>query len=288
MASVDYKELKKGGFMKQVQKDMFSLRLRVAGGYLDAQKLKKVYEIAEKYGKGYVHMTARQSIEIPFIKLSDVEEVKKELSSVGLQPGACGPRVRTVTACQGCTVCPSGLIDTAALAKDFDSKYYARELPHKFKFGITGCKNNCLKAEENDVGIKGGMKPSWVEDKCIYCGLCEAVCPTKAIKVNKKERTLEFNENDCVYCGKCVKVCPTEAWEGESGFILYFGGLFGNNIQTGKQLVPIIFSTQKLHKAVEVTMDFYKRYGKQGERFGHTLNRVGWEVLKKELEEVLK
>ncbi|MFR0781422.1 MAG: hypothetical protein ACLSHP_00200 [Coprococcus sp.] len=28
-------------------------------------------------------------------------------------------------------------------------------LPHKFKFGVTGCQNNCLKAEENDVGIKG-------------------------------------------------------------------------------------------------------------------------------------
>ncbi len=51
MTGTDYKELKKGGFMKQVQKDRFSLRIRVAGGHLEAEKLKKVYEIAQKYGK---------------------------------------------------------------------------------------------------------------------------------------------------------------------------------------------------------------------------------------------
>ncbi|MDQ2085447.1 4Fe-4S binding protein [Herbivorax sp. ANBcel31] len=288
MTQADYKELKKGGFMKQVQKDRFSLRLRVAGGNLDAKGLKKVYEIALKYGEGYIHMTARQSLEIPFIKLEDVDKVKKELSLAGLQPGACGPRVRTVTACQGCNICPSGLIDAAGMAKELDSMYYARELPHKFKFGITGCKNNCLKAQENDLGIKGGLKPSWVSEKCIYCGLCEAVCPTKAIKVNKEEKRLEFNENDCVYCGKCVKGCPTDAWEGEVGFILYFGGLFGNTVQIGKQILPIIFSTEDLHKVAEVTLEFYKKYGNRSERFGHTLNRVGWEVLEKELKEVLK
>ena len=148
MAQVDYKELKKGGFMRQVQKDHFSLRLRIVGGQIQAEQLLKVYEIAQKYGHGYIHMTSRQSIEIPHIKLGDIETVKKELSGAGLQPGACGPRVRTITACQGSAICTSGLIDTTALAKEFDQKYYARELPHKFKLGITGCRNNCLKAEE--------------------------------------------------------------------------------------------------------------------------------------------
>src|SRR6266511_2154631 len=151
MSQTDYKELKKGGFMKQVQKDRFSLRLRLAGGQIEAEQLMKVYDIAQRYGQGYVHLTSRQSIEIPFIKLADVDVVKKELAQAGLQPRACGPRVRTITACQGSAICPSGLIDTTALAKEFDQKYGGRELPHKFKLGITGCGNNCLKAEENDL-----------------------------------------------------------------------------------------------------------------------------------------
>lgn len=288
MAQVDYKELKKGGFMKQVQKDRFSLRLRIVGGQIQAEQLKKVYEIAEKYGQGHIHMTSRQSIEIPYIKLEDVDAVKKELSDAGLQPGACGPRVRTITACQGSTICPSGLIETAELAREFDQKYYARELPHKFKLGITGCRNNCLKAEENDLGVKGGLKPYWTESKCNFCGLCEAVCPTKAIKVEKQNKELIFDENECNYCGRCVKSCPTEAWKGKNGFILYFGGLFGNRIAIGKQLLPIIFTKEELHKVIEVTLGFFKKYAKPGERFGNTLDRVGWDLLEKELQEAIK
>ncbi|NJD03537.1 MAG: 4Fe-4S dicluster domain-containing protein [Ruminiclostridium sp.] len=288
MAHVDYKELKKGGFMRQVQKDRFSLRLRIVGGQIQADQLLKVHEIAKRYGQGYIHMTSRQGIEIPHIKLEDVETVKKELAEAGLQPGVCGPRVRTVTACQGSMICSSGLIDTISLAKEFDQKYYARELPHKFKLGITGCRNNCLKAEENDLGVKGGMKPEWTEDKCNFCGLCAAVCREKSIVVDKQNQKLAFDESTCNYCGRCVKSCPSGAWEGKSGFVVYFGGLFGNRIAIGKQLFPIIFSTEVLHRVIETTLEFFKNHGKQSERFGNTLDRVGWELLQKELEEALK
>ena len=102
-------------------------------------------------------MTSRQGVEIPFINFEDVETVRAELAKGGVNPGVCGPRVRTVTACQGSEICPSGCIDTYSLAKKLDEHYFGRELPHKFKFGVTGCQNNCLKAEENDIGIKGGM-----------------------------------------------------------------------------------------------------------------------------------
>ena len=68
MAQVDYAALKKGGFMRQKQKGYFSLRIQVVGGNLTAENIKAVSEVAEQYGKGYVHMTSRQGIEIPFIR----------------------------------------------------------------------------------------------------------------------------------------------------------------------------------------------------------------------------
>lgn len=286
MDRVDYKELKKNGFMRQIQEDRFSLRLRVAGGQIQAEQLLKIHEIARQFGQNLIHMTSRQSIEIPHIRLQDIETVKKSLAEAGLQPAACGPRLRTITACQGSTVCISGLIDTSSLAADFDRRYYARELPHKFKLGITGCRNNCLKAEENDIGVKGAFKPEWVENKCNFCRLCETVCRENAIKVEKESRTLIFTESKCNYCGRCVKACPTEAWEGRNGFILYFGGLFGNRISIGKQLLPIIFSIEVLHKVIETTLRFFQKYGNRSERFGNTLDRVGWSLLVKELESV--
>ena len=101
MAKVDYATLKKGGFMRQKQKNNFSLRLACVGGTLTAENLKKIAEVAEKYGDGYVHLTSRQGVEIPFIKLDDIDDVKDDLAKGGCKPGVCGPRVRTVTACQG-------------------------------------------------------------------------------------------------------------------------------------------------------------------------------------------
>ncbi|MCD7884262.1 MAG: 4Fe-4S binding protein, partial [Lachnospiraceae bacterium] len=179
--AVDYATLKKGGFMRQKQKDNFSLRLQVVGGTLTAENLAKIAEVAEKYGEGYVHLTSRQGVEIPFIKLKDIDSVKEELAEGGCKPGVCGPRVRTVTACQGNAVCPSGNIDCQDIAKKLDQRYFGRELPHKFKFGVTGCQNNCLKAEENDVGIKGALNVKWRQEDCIGCGVCEQACRSHAI-----------------------------------------------------------------------------------------------------------
>lgn len=70
--AVDYAALKKGGFMRQKQKNNFSLRLRVVGGNVTAEQLAKIAEVAKKYGDGHVHLTSRQSIEIPFVKLDDI------------------------------------------------------------------------------------------------------------------------------------------------------------------------------------------------------------------------
>ncbi|MDF2568077.1 MAG: nitrite/sulfite reductase, 4Fe-4S iron-sulfur cluster-binding domain protein [Oscillospiraceae bacterium] len=287
MSQVDYQALKKGGFMRQIQKERFSLRLRVAGGQIEANQIAKVSEIAEKYGHGYVHLTSRQGLEIPFISLKDIDDVKKELSVVGLQPGSCGPRVRTVTACQGISICPSGLIETSDLSKEIDEKYFGLELPHKFKIGITGCKNNCLKAEENDIGIKGGLLPIWEQSDCTYCGLCEVVCPVKVINVDKSAKSLAIDEDGCIYCGKCVKACPTNSWKGKNGYILSFGGMFGTRIRKGEEAIPILFEKDKLFDVIDATLEFFKEHGRASERFALTIERVGFDVLKEKLKEVL-
>lgn len=83
--AVDYATLKKGGFMRQKQKNHFSLRLRVVGGNLTAEQLAKIAEVAAQFGDGHVHLTSRQSVEIPFVKLEDIDAVK----------AACRGRCRT-------------------------------------------------------------------------------------------------------------------------------------------------------------------------------------------------
>lgn len=281
MAAIDYASLKKGGFMRQKQKGFFSLRLQVVGGNLTAENIKTVAEVAEKYGKGYIHMTSRQGIEIPFINFNDIEEVRAKLAEGGVKPGVCGPRVRTITACQGEAICPSGCIDTYGLAKELDAHYFGRELPHKFKFGVTGCQNNCLKAEENDLGVKGGMEVTWVREKCIDCGVCEKVCREGAIKCTGQGIT--FDQEKCNYCGRCVKSCPTDAWEGESGYLVSFGGLFGNKIYKGEQLLPIIKDKETLFRVADAAIDFFEEHANPGERFRLTLQRIGEEEFRERI-----
>ena len=282
--AVDYATLKKGGFMRQKQKNNFSLRLRVVGGNVTAKQLAKIAEVSEKFGDGHVHLTSRQSIEIPFIKLDDIDLVKAALAEGDVEPGVCGPRVRTVTACQGAAICPSGCIDTASLAKELDSRYFARELPHKFKFGITGCQNNCLKAEENDLGIKGGIKVSWKEDACIGCGVCVKACRTEAITMT--DGKINIDEAKCNFCGRCCKSCPTDAWDEVNGYIVSFGGLFGNHISKGEAVIPFIEDKEKLMKVCDAAIEFFAENANPGERFKFTLDRVGFDKFREKILEV--
>jgi dissimilatory sulfite reductase (desulfoviridin) alpha/beta subunit len=281
--AVNYAALKAGGFMRQKQKDTFSLRLRVVGGTVTAEQLQAITAVATQYGQGYVHLTSRQGVEIPFIQLKDIDAVKAALAEGGVSPGVCGPRVRTVTACQGGRCCPSGCIDALEIAEALDERYFGRELPHKFKFGVTGCQNNCLKAEENDFGVKGGYTVTWNKDSCIFCGVCEKACRTGAITIADGEITL--NESNCNNCGRCVKSCPTEAWQGESGFLVSFGGTFGNSIQKGTELLPIIRDQETLFRVADAAIEFFAQNANPGERFAKTLERVGWDKLQTAVEE---
>ena len=86
MAKIDYAALKKGGFMRQKQKGYFSLRIQVVGGNLTSENIRAVADVADKYGKGYVHMTSRQGVEIPFINFENIEEVRAALADGGVKP----------------------------------------------------------------------------------------------------------------------------------------------------------------------------------------------------------
>lgn len=46
------------------------------------------------------------------------------------------------------------------------------------------------------------------EADCIFCGICQVKCPSKAIAVARAEKTWQLDQLSCLACMRCVEVCP--------------------------------------------------------------------------------
>lgn len=148
------------GFLQNKGTELFSGRIVAAGGVFTASQLHIVAECSEKFGNGKVAFTSRQCAElvgIPYDKIEPAMDFVKN-KDPELVFGGTGAKVRPITACKG-TTCIFGTFDTQKLAKELHNKYYLTSsenpLPHKFKIGIGGCKNSCMKPNLNDIGIQG-------------------------------------------------------------------------------------------------------------------------------------
>ncbi len=280
--SFDLAALRKVGMIQQKQKEYFALRLHAVGGDFTAQQMKKVVDVSERFGRGQIHLSTRQGIEIHFVHYSKLEMARKELEKAGIAMGACGPRIRIVTACPGDATCKWGIIDTKAVAHDLDEKYFRQDTPHKFKLAVTGCPHNCAKASENDIGVMGGIEPAWDASACTDCGLCVNICPTAAI--DKTDDKYVLNSSKCINCSICTSSCPAEAWkDARHGFILWIGGTMGKIPRLATKLPGLIESKDELYELIDSTIEYYRRYGRKKERFGHTIDRIGVEKVKEEI-----
>ncbi|MCL5942988.1 MAG: 4Fe-4S binding protein, partial [Actinobacteria bacterium] len=227
LATVDpkekkYAELKMSGYIKLREKDMYALRLRIPMGNLLADQMPRVAEVARKYGRGYVGLTVRQGVEIPWIHFRDLEKARAELEEAGIILSGCGPRVRAVVSCKG-TICPYGIIDTHAIGMRIDERFFSpRVLPHKYKIGIAGCPNSCSKPQFNDLGLMGQVEPRLEESLCNGCSLCEVNCADAAITMSGDLPVRDPQK--CVYCGDCIRVCPTDAWVQRAVGVAVFAG----------------------------------------------------------------
>ena len=276
----DDKELKKGGMMRQAEAGLFSVRLHVVGGRLDATQLRAIQEAADRFGRGEIHLTSRQGVEIPHVPQGALAALKGFLAPSGVGVGVAGPTVRTVTACQGCRVCTSGVIDSPELAEAVDRELYGKSVPHKFKIGISGCVNNCMKAEENDAGIKGWIGPCWETPACTFCGVCQAVCPTKAISSSVDGKALIIDPALCIGCGDCIASCPTGSMRERSrGYRIFAGGKFGRRPSLGRRILGVLRTKEEGMAAIVAVLDFFRIHGKPRERFGDTLQRTGLPAL---------
>ncbi len=187
--NIDYDGLKKRGFLRQKQDGFFVLRAKMPRGVYSADSLSKINDIAVRYGKGIVHATTRQGLEIPFVKFEDIERVEKEIKSAGIETGTSGPRLRTTTTCPGNNWCKSGLINTFSLYDRIEKELgikCAMDLPHKFKIAISGCPNTCTRPQASEIGIHGQVDIAIKNiGYIIYLGGCGGRTPRNGFRLDR-------------------------------------------------------------------------------------------------------
>ena len=49
---------------------------------MNSEQLRKVAEVAQKYGSGYAHISTRQNIQLNWSQLEDVSDILQELATV--------------------------------------------------------------------------------------------------------------------------------------------------------------------------------------------------------------
>lgn len=54
------------------------------------------------------------------------------------------------------------------------------------------------------------------EEECIFCGICQMKCPSKAIAVVRAAKTWQVDQLRCIACMRCVEVCPKKCIEQRS------------------------------------------------------------------------
>lgn len=280
LKELDLATLKKSGYMKQRQKDLFAVRLRIPCGNVSSEQLLEISGIARKYGSGYIHITTRQGIQIPDINIEDLDIVTKELESNYTPPGSFGSRVRNIVACPGNRECRHGIIDTYSLGILLDREFFGEDMPVKMKFAIAGCPNACAKPQENDIGVMGVIRPV-ISAECMGCGTCTTVCPQKAIQIKNGKACIL--QDRCKLCGYCLELCPEglifEEWK---GFKIFIGGKVGRHPRHGREFIDVN-TAQETVAMFRKIIDWSKKNTNIGERFGNCLERFKLEDFHNEI-----
>lgn len=124
---------------------------------------------------------------------------------------------------------PSGISTEAIVCKltrlfDLDFNITKAQISSKREgfliLELLGTPENCEKGiaylkERGVAAVPVAQRIFHKEDSCIQCGMCTAICPTKALFMDANRR-LAFDKEKCTVCELCTRVCPVHALVADS------------------------------------------------------------------------
>ena len=155
------------GTYGQRQDGVQMIRIKIPQGLMDAHQARVFADIAERWSRGFGHITTRQNMQFHFVPLKDVPELLDHAAAAGLTTReACGNSVRNITTSPYAGVHADEVFDVTpygeALTRYFLGHPLSSKLPRKFKIAFEGCAADHIYAAINDIGwfaqIKDGVR----------------------------------------------------------------------------------------------------------------------------------
>ncbi|MEJ2367023.1 MAG: dissimilatory-type sulfite reductase subunit alpha [Acidobacteriota bacterium] len=273
-----------------------TLRVNMPSGWFyTSDVLNKLCDVWEEHGSGITNMHGSTG-DIIFLGTTtdQLEPTFADLTANGFDLGGSGSDVRTPSCCVGKARCEWACYDTMKLCNDitqeFQDELHRPAFPYKFKFKFSGCANDCVAAKaRSDLSIIGTWKDDIQQDDKavaeyakngldIQKDVCNH-CPTKCMDWDGSKLTI--NTRECVRCMHCINVMPKALRPGkERGATLLMGAkapiLQGALLSS--VLVPFVPEDElmdTIKELVDRVWDFWCEYGKNRERVGELIQRVG-------------
>ena len=142
-----------------LQLHAYMLRVAVPYGSLSSRQMRQLAMIADKYDRGYGHITTRQNIQYNWPELTDVPDILEDLAAVemhGFQTS--GNCIRNVTSDPYSGATAEEIEDprpTAELLRQWSTMHPEFAfLPRKFKIAVTASKSDRAVIKAHDIGIE--------------------------------------------------------------------------------------------------------------------------------------
>ena len=147
-----------GLFLRNPTPGYFMVRVRISGGKTTADQMRTLAYLANTFGNGVLDLTTRQQFQLRHLKIEHVPEVFRLMEEAGLTSLQTGmDNVRNIMTCPVAGLTAQETFDATRLIERLTGEIVGNRaysnLPRKFNMAITGCPENCLHLETQDLAF---------------------------------------------------------------------------------------------------------------------------------------
>jgi dissimilatory sulfite reductase beta subunit len=261
---------------------------------LDVFTLRKLCDIGDTHGEGYVHFTIRSNIEYMVTDEAKVQPLIDAVEKEGFIVGGTQNSVTMISHTQGWLHCDIPGTDASGVVKsmmdELIDEFRNANMPNRVHLTTSCCQINCGGQGDIAINVQHTKPPKINHD--LVANACErpsvvARCPVAAIRpamVNGKP-SLEVDEKKCICCGACFPPCPPMQINDpdHSKLAIWVGGkhsnarskpMFHKLVAAGVPNNPPRWP--EVADIVKNILRVYKEDAQNWERVGDWVERIGW------------